>query len=386
MSALLPTSARLPARLARSVCALALLAGLGGCALWSSEKTPPADLGPNVQLLPVQKAWTAKIAPVERLPLSVLVRGTTVTLAGADGSLQALDAESGASLWQAKVGQPLTAGVGGNERQQAVVTLSNEVVLLEQGREVWRKRLGAASYTPPLVAGGRVFVMTADRAITAFDADNGRQLWVQQRAGESLVLRQAGVLMAVGDTLVAGLSGRLVGFNPDNGAVLWEAPLASPRGTNDVERLVDLVGTTSREGPQLCARAFQAGVGCLDTASARVQWTQPARGAEGVGGDGQSLVGTESNGTVIAWRRADGSRLWSTDRLQHRKLTAPLLLGRSVVVGDDYGLVHLLSKEDGSPLNRLTTDDSGIAAAPVVAADTLVVVTRRGGVYGFRPD
>jgi len=37
-------------------------------------------------------------------------------------------------------------------------------------------------------------------------------------------------------------------------------------------------------------------------------------------------------------------------------------------------------------LNRLTTDDSGIAAAPVVAADTLVVVTRNGGVYGFRPD
>jgi hypothetical protein len=63
-----------------------------------------------------------------------------------------------------------------------------------------------------------------------------------------------------------------------------------------------------------------------------------------------------------------------------------LLLGRSVVVGDDDGLVHLLSKEDGSPLNRLTTDDSGIAAAPVVAADTLVVVTRNGGVYGFRPD
>ena len=79
-------------------------------------------------------------------------------------------------------------------------------------------------------------------------------------------------------------------------------------------------------------------------------------------------------------------RLWSTDRLQLRKLTAPLLLGRSVVVGDDEGLVHLLSKEDGSPLNRLTTDDSGIAAAPVVAADTLVVVTRNGGVYGFRPD
>ena len=41
---------------------------------------------------------------------------------------------------------------------------------------------------------------------------------------------------------------------------------------------------------------------------------------------------------------------------------------------------------DAAPLNRLDTDGSGIAAAPVAAGDTLVVVTRKGGVYGFRPD
>jgi outer membrane protein assembly factor BamB len=75
-----------------------------------------------------------------------------------------------------------------------------------------------------------------------------------------------------------------------------------------------------------------------------------------------------------------------TDRLQYRRLTAPLALGRSVVVGDNTGYVHLLSREDGSPLNRLSTDGSAIAAAPVVAGDTLVVVTQKGGVFGFRPE
>jgi len=52
----------------------------------------------------------------------------------------------------------------------------------------------------------------------------------------------------------------------------------------------------------------------------------------------------------------------------------------------DAGLVHVLSKEDGQPLNRLSTDGSGIAAAPVAAAGTLVVVTRKGAVLGFRPE
>ena len=49
-------------------------------------------------------------------------------------------------------------------------------------------------------------------------------------------------------------------------------------------------------------------------------------------------------------------------------LTAPLVLGRSVVVGDASGFVHLLSREAGSLLNRLSTDGSAIAAAPVAAA------------------
>jgi outer membrane protein assembly factor BamB len=93
-----------------------------------------------------------------------------------------------------------------------------------------------------------VFRAGADRSVTAFDGQTGRRLWSQQRPGEPLVLRQAGVLLAVGDTLVAGLAGRLVGMNPVNGSVRWDAPIATPRGTNDVERLVDLVGGVSRDG------------------------------------------------------------------------------------------------------------------------------------------
>lgn len=50
------------------------------------------------------------------------------------------------------------------------------------------------------------------------------------------------------------------------------------------------------------------------------------------------------------------------------------------------GWVHFLSREDGSPLNRVSTDESGIPVEPVAVADTLVVVTRKGNIYGFRPD
>ena len=374
-----------PVRIRGVALGAALLAALlAGCA-GGSARPKPAELPANVALVGVRQAWTARV-PAVGFPLQVSVQGQQVTLAGSDGTVVTLDAASGRELGRVSAGGQLTGGVGSDGRVSAVVTRNNRVVALEGGRELWRQRLSTQSYTAPLVAGGRVFVLGADRSLSAFDARNGARVWHLERPAEPLVLRQAGMLQAVGNTLVAGLAGRMVGIDPDNGSVLWEAPIAAARGTNDVERLVDLVGGVSRQGNLLCARAFQNAVGCVDAASGNVRWTKPASGATGVAGDAERVYGTESDGRVLAWRADSGDRAWSAEHLRWRHLSGPLVLGRSVIVGDSTGLVHLLSREDGSPLNRFATDSSGIAATPVVAGDTLVLVTRNGGVYGFVPE
>ena len=376
----------------RGCSAIVFVAMLTGCSALPSwfgsgaEKPKPAELAPNVALIQVRPAWTARIGEVG-FPLSISVSGNTVAVASGDGSVAQIDAATGRQLWRASAGAAVSAGVGSDGKLTSVVTRANEVVTFAGGAEpAWRQKLVAQAYTAPFVAGGRVFVLAADRSVSAFDGQSGRRLWTQQRPGEPLVLRQSGVMLAVGDTLVVGLAGRMVGLNPLNGSVRWEAPIATPRGTNDVERLVDLVGTVSRIGSSVCARAFQTRVGCVEAERGTVLWTKPANGAQGLHGDERLVFGTESDGKVVAWRRDNGERAWTTDRLQYRALTAPLALGRSVVVGDGTGLVHLLSREDGTPLNRLTTDGTAIAAAPAVAGNTLVVVTRGGGVYGFIPE
>ena len=363
---------------------LALLAFLLlACA--GTEKPKPAELPPNAALIGVRLAWSARIGAVD-FPLAVKVNGSRVSVASSDGAVMALDAETGREVWRAQAGAALSAGVGSDGKMAAVVTRANMLVAFSEGRELWRQKISAQVFTAPLVAGERVFVLAADRSVSAYDGLTGRKLWTQQRPGESLVLRQAGVILAVGDTLVAGLSGRMVGLNPLSGSVRWEAPLATARGTNDVERLVDLVGGVSREGNVVCARAFQFSVGCVDAERGALIWSQPANGAVGVQGNGRSLFGVESDSKVLAWNRVSGERLWVSERLKYRGLTAPVVAGRSVVVGDNTGLLHLLSVEDGSPLNRLVTDGSAIAAAPVLSGDTLIAVTRNGGIFGFRPE
>jgi outer membrane protein assembly factor BamB len=378
-------------RLTRAVLAAGAAALLAGCSVFNSlpfvggaDKPKPAELQPNPELVAVRQAWTAKIGPVD-FPLLVAVSGNVVALASSDGTVAGFDATSGREQWRGSAGAPLAAGVGFDGSTAAVITRNNDLVAFASGKEVWRQRLGALSYTAPLVAGARVFVLGGDRSVSAFDGGTGRRLWSQQRQGEPLVLRQAGVILAVGDTLVVGQGGRLAGLNPLNGSVRWEVPIATARGINDVERLVDLVGRVSRVGDSVCARAFQAAVGCADAVRGTVAWTQRANGSEGLAGDAANVFGTESDGKVIAWRRTDGQRAWVNEKLQWRGLGTPLALGRSVVVGDESGFLHLLSREDGTLLNRLPTDGTGIAAAPVAAGNTLVVVSRGGSVYGFVP-
>ncbi len=364
--------------------AVLLAVAVAGCSS-GSKKPQPAELASFNVLLGARQVWTAQIG-ASRAPLMPAVSQGRVAVASADGNVVLLDAQTGRDVWRASVGTALASGVGTDGRHAAVVTTGNELVVLTEGRVAWRARLSARTFTAPLVAGGRVFVLAADRGISAFDASNGAPLWTQGRMGEALALQQAGVLMPLGDTLVVGRAGRLAGLNPNTGSVRWEAAVASPRGSNEIERLVDLVAGVDRQGGQLCARAFQAAVGCVDTERGTTLWSQPASGAVGVDGDERWVYGTESNGRVRAWRRTDGEPGWSTDRFLHRGLTAPVAAGRSVVFGDSFGFVHLISRDDGTILNRLSTDGSAIVAAPVLAGGTLVAVTRNGGVFAWRPE
>jgi outer membrane assembly lipoprotein YfgL len=305
-------------------------------------------------------------------------------LASGQGVVAVLDAASGKEVWRLKLDQPLSAGVGSDGQQLAVVTRNNELVTLQDGKVQWRKSLPAQSFTAPLVAGARVFVLTADRSVLAFDGATGRQLWTQQRPGEPLVLKQAGVMLAVKNTLVVGLSGRLAGLDPSTGVIRWESAVATPRGTNDIERLVDLTAPFDRVGDVVCVRAFQASVGCVNAERGQGVWTRPSVGENGVSGNETLVVAALSNGVVQAFNRSNGERLWDTERLKYRVLSAPLVTPRGVLLADNGGWLYLLSLTDGALLNRIKLEGEALATAPVFAGGRYVVVTREGRVTGLQ--
>jgi outer membrane protein assembly factor BamB len=361
---------------------LAATALLAACAADRPKPTPLETYEPKIA---GRQVWQTRIGPLG-FPLVPAAREGLFFVASGDGAVAAINADTGALVWEAQAGAKIAAGVGSDGRFTSVVTRDNEVVTFDAGREVWRKRVPSAVVTPPLVAGERVFVMSVDRAVHAFDAIDGRRLWLLQRPGDALTLAQSGVLAVYRDTLLVGQGPRLAGVDPLRGSVRWEVPMATPRGSNEVERLADLVGPVVRNGDRFCMRAFQSAVACADAAKGALAWSRNVGGANAVAGDAERIVGADASDRITAWRADTGDVIWSQEKLLNRVLSGGVAVGPVVVFGDVEGWVHFINAATGEQQLRLPTDGKPVAGTPVVAGNTLLVTTAEGGLFGFRPN
>lgn len=373
----------------RVLVSLAAALLLVACAADKPKPTPLETYQPRIAGRQVwQLSLGSSLFPLgaSALPLVPSARDGQFFVAGADGTVAAVQADNGNVVWQAQAGAAISAGVGSDGRFTSVVTRANEVVTFDSGREVWRKRVPSAVVTPPLVAGERVFVMGVDRAVHAFDAIDGRRLWVLQRPGDALTLAQPGVLAAYRNTLLVGQGARLTGVDPLRGSVQWDVAMATPRGSNEVERLADLIGPAVRNGDRFCMRAFQSAVACANVAKGALTWSRNVGGANAVAGDGERIVGADASDRITAWRADTGDVLWSQEKLLYRGLSGAVAVGPVVVFGDSEGFVHFISAATGEQQLRLPTDGKAVIGTPVVSGNTLLVHTAGGGLFAFRPN
>ena len=365
---------------------LAVGALLGSVAILSacgSSKPKPAPLE---SLTPSQKlsvVWSHRVDSVDS-PVSLSVVDQSVVAGSTDGDVVAFDLNSGAEKWRGDVKTKLSAAVGSDGRYAAVVTTSNELLVLDQGMEIWRERQPGRIISAPFIAGERVFVQAVDRSVRAYDVLDGRWLWNYQRAGgEALALAVPGALTSYRDTLLVGQGARLVGLDPLRGVTRFELNLGTPRGSNEVERLADLVGPVARVGDDVCMRAFQLTVACVKASTGNLKWTRPQAGTKPVAANDQVVVAADSADRISAWKADSGDILWRVDRFTHRGLSGMAILGQWAAFADQDSYLHLIALDDGRTVARYELD-APLQAAPLVKDGLLLVQTRRGTVYALR--
>jgi len=360
------------------VCLGALLAACSG-----SPAIKPAELTKFTPSAQAKVVWRASPGPAKGYIFTPALYRGSVYAASSNGSVARYDSGSGKQLWRVDTKHPLTGGVGADGDRVLVGTKKGDVLALDlNGKTVWTSRVSSEVLSAPRLAEGMVIVRSGDGRIVALDAKDGARKWEYSASMPPLLLRSdSGVTVARG-TVYAGLhNGRLVALGLAGGNVGWEATVAQPKGANELERMVDVAATPIVEEEEVCAVAFQGRVACFDAAKGTLLWSRDASSAVSLGGDPATLYMTDDRGTVQALDRATGATYWKMDKLYGRQVSAPVVVGRFVAVGDYQGYVHFLHREDGALAARLATDGSPIVARPQRIGANVLVQTRGGSVY-----
>jgi outer membrane protein assembly factor BamB len=374
-------------RLARACAAAAAAAALAACS--SAPTGPkPAPLPELAQAKPVRVLWRAHVGGAGDFVFSPALVGDAVYAAARDGTVSRLDAATGRLRWQAPAGKRLSAGVGADAAIAAVATEEGEVIALEadSGKVRWRARVSSEVLAAPVIGAGLVLVRSIDNRIFAFGADDGKRRWVYQRAASSLIVRTPAGAVLSGESVYAGFrGGKLAAIALSNGGLRWEATVALPRGTTELERVTDVVGAPVVQGQEVCAAAYQGRVACYETANGRQVWGRELSSLNGLSVDGRHAYAADERGAVHALDRATGGTVWKQDRLAYRQLSLPVPAGNAVAVGDFEGYVHFLARDTGAFLARHETGGGAVRAAPIALPGGVLVQAAGGELRALAP-
>ncbi|MGM0563915.1 MAG: outer membrane protein assembly factor BamB [Pseudomonadota bacterium] len=372
---------------------LALLAALllTACSNIKDTTEPPTPLGNVDREIEVEALWhrnTGAGTGEFMVDLSPALDDSAVYVADHRGRVMAVDRENGKRRWRIDLDEAISAGVGVDDQYLYVGSREGDVIALSKadGSEVWRETLGSEIVVRPVASLGMLVVKTIDGAIRGLNTSTGDVSWTNRRSVPSLTLRGSSAPVVRGGIIYHGLdNGRLMAVSLMEGRALWETPLASPRGRNELERMVDVDARVLIDQGALFAVAYQGRAAAIGQGDGRVIWARELSAFHGFVSAGTGRLGlVDEHSQVWGIDQRSGATLWKQDKLRARKLAPPAVLNETIVVGDFEGYLHLLDPSDGRLVGRAQYDDKGFSAAPMVAGDTAYVLDRGGRLSALR--
>ena len=248
-------------------------------------------------------------------------------------------------------------------------------------------------HSAPTFSGGRVFSVSDDNELFAFDADTGEVLWTYQGIIESARMLTAPSPAVIDDTVIAPFaSGELVALRVQNGGVLWQDALSSAGQLTPLASLNDIASGPVIADGFVVATAQSGVISAFDLRTGQRIWTQPA-GSLGfplVAGDFVYSATTE--GEVICLSKLDGTVVWiqqlksfKNEKKRKKRIAwaGPILAGDRLMVMSSQGQAVVLNPYDGSIINEFKVGDD-VFVAPVIANETVYVLTDSAKLIALR--
>ena len=314
--------------------------------------------------------------------LRALLQNGNLIAIDKNGEVNSYNGLTGQLNWRIELEVPVVAGPGGGEGLILVGTQEGEVIALNEssGEFIWRIRLTSEVLTPPQAALGVVIARTADGRMSGISIDDGRVIWNYQRSVPLLSLRGAGPPAIIDDKAIVGYAnGKLVALSISDGKVVWEKSVALSRGRTEIDRLVDIDSELVIKGSIIYAVAYHGNLAALDVETGRVLWKREISSRAGIDvAPNEAVYVSDENNYVWAIQDGSGNGLWRQTELLRRNITAPVIVGDYVIVGDLDGYIHWISREDGSFVARMRLSNDAIRSKPVVG-DGLVYISAIDG-------
>jgi outer membrane protein assembly factor BamB len=369
-----------------------LLLGLVGCGGKDKidEELLPTPLEELIDPLPVKRLWSAKVGGSgENLDLQLRPSsdGTLVYAAAHGGQVVAVDAESGARVWQTDLKLPLAAGPGYGDERLAVGSNDGDLAVLaaEDGTVLWQKNLGAEVLATPLIVGGLVIVRTVDGRLIALDVEDSIERWSLRREVPTLSLRGNSAPAASADRVIAGFDdGTVIAVALRTGDVLWDVSFLPPGGRTVIDRLADIDADIRVVGDDVYVFGYQTQVALLSLTTGQIGWNLDLSGHQRPGLDWSRIYLTDFEGGIRSVDRTTGASRWVQQDLRNRGTTGPTAIGQHVVVGDFEGYLHWIDFETGLIRARARAGDGAITTSPLVLGDVVYAQSESGTLYAHR--
>lgn len=257
-----------------------------------------------------------------------------------------------------------------------VVTKKGEAhaVDVETGRRLAVGDLKAPIAGAPVLTERTLFAALAEgkRTVAAYDLANGARRWAVE-AGP----HEAGLLLAGGTLVAAGLDGTVRGIEPGRGEVRWTATPDSTAGF--------FAAPVALSDARLAVADDRGRITALDLATGALAWTADAGApvyetpAAGAG----LLVVPTTRGRLVALDATTGAEHWALQLDDATvRFAAPAIASDAVLVGASDGSLRALDVATGAERWRFVADGN-VAAAPLVAGESVFVGTMGERLYAL---
>ncbi len=372
---------------------IGLIAFQSGCSQLSSKKSRPAPLKVLKAVTPTIKATTdwqvATGSPMGENKVHPLIDNQLVYVAGGSFA-SAWQKSTGKMLWRTAIEETVSAGINGT--YSATNNISNKQVFLgtttgnaisldaKTGKIQWIERLSSEVLSVSASINNRVIFRTVDGKLHALQANTGELIWQRSQRTPALSQLGAGVPLIVPPLVIAGFdNGKIAAYNIENGQGIWEASLALPRASTELEQITDVDGKIKHLGNALFAASMNGSSAGINIENGKKAWSRAYSTPTGVNANQSGLYSSDDKGNVWKYDPQTGEPVWSMDDLQRRLPSVPAIVGNShIVVTDKQGNIHWINASNGKFSARSKGDPRGYSIEPEVAGNSIFALGKGG--------